>query len=388
MALRGTNQEFGRPYNRRIVLESIRLHGPIARGDIAKRVGLTVQTVSTIVRELEEHGYVLSMREEPRGRGLPPATLRINPEGGYAVGIHVTPLGINAALINLSGDVIESAYREAANATPDHAFDLIGAMVLELTGLRPGGRVLGIGMALPGPFGVESMSFIGPTTMTGWKDVALRERLEASTGLPAFFETDMAAAAMGERLYGLGTGYSEYYYLYFGVGLGGVMVHDGSALRGAWGNAGEIGHIPVVPGGEPCPCGNRGCLERYLSLEALRRRNVSDADWVAEVGPIFRNAITIIENLFDPETIILGGLASTDLLERLAGSVARLANSISARNDRTAPRVTVARGGQHAVLRGAAALAVSGVLSPRFGQIFTAERERGRDILQGKGIAA
>ncbi|TIW44964.1 MAG: ROK family transcriptional regulator [Mesorhizobium sp.] len=388
MALRGTNQEFGRPYNRRIVLESIRLHGPIARGDIARRVGLTVQTVSTIVRELEEHGYVLSMREEPRGRGLPPATLRINPEGGYAVGIHVTPLGVNAALINLSGDVIESTYREAPNATPDHAFDLIGAMVLELTRLRPGGRVLGIGMALPGPFGVESMSFIGPTTMTGWKDVALRERLEASTGLPAFFETDMAAAAMGERLYGLGTGYSEYYYLYFGVGLGGVMVHDGSALRGAWGNAGEIGHIPVVPGGEPCPCGNRGCLERYLSLEALRRRNISDADWVDEVGPIFRNAITIIENLFDPETIILGGLASTDLLERLAGSVANLSNSISARKDRTAPRVTVARGGQHAVLRGAAALAVSGVLSPRFGQIFTAERERGRDILQGKGIAA
>ncbi|UVC13687.1 ROK family transcriptional regulator [Mesorhizobium onobrychidis] len=388
MALRGTNQEFGRPYNRRIVLESIRLHGPIARGDIARRVGLTVQTVSTIVRELEEHGYVLSMREEPRGRGLPPATLRINPEGGYAVGIHVTPLGINAALINLSGDVIESTYREAHNATPDHAFDLIGAMVLELTRLRPGGRVLGIGMALPGPFGVESMSFIGPTTMTGWKDVALRERLEASTGLPAFFETDMAAAAMGERLYGLGTGYSEYYYLYFGVGLGGVMVHEGSALRGAWGNAGEIGHIPVVPGGEPCPCGNRGCLERYLSLEALRRRNISDADWVSEIGPIFRNAITIIENLFDPETIILGGLASTDLLERLAGSVANLPNSISARKDRTAPRVTVARGGQHAVLRGAAALAVSGVLSPRFGQIFAAERERGRDILQGKGIAA
>ncbi|TIT04311.1 ROK family transcriptional regulator [Mesorhizobium sp.] len=388
MALRGTNQEFGRPYNRRIVLESIRLHGPIARGDIARRVGLTVQTVSTIVRELEEHGYVLSMREEPRGRGLPPATLRINPEGGYAVGIHVTPLGINAALINLSGDVIESTYREAPSATPDLAFELIGAMVLELTGLRPGGRVLGIGMALPGPFGVESMSFIGPTTMTGWKDVALRERLEASTGLPAFFETDMAAAAMGERLYGLGAGYSEYYYLYFGVGLGGVMVHEGSALRGAWGNAGEIGHIPVVPGGEPCPCGNRGCLERYLSLEALRRRNISDADWVNEVGPIFRNAITIIENLFDPETIILGGLASTDLLERLAGSVANPPNSVSARGDRTTPRVTVARSGQHAVLRGAAALAVSGVLSPRFGQIFTAERERGRDILQGKGIAA
>ena len=388
MALRGTNQEFGRPYNRRIVLESIRLQGPIARGEIASRVGLTVQTVSTIVRELEDQGYILSLREEPKGRGLPPATLRINPEGGYAVGIHITPLGINAALINLSGDVIESTYREAPNATPDHAFDLIAAMVIELTRLRAGGRVLGVGMALPGPFDVESMSFVGPTTMTGWKDVALRERLAASTGLPAFFETDMAAAAMGERLYGLGAQFSEYYYLYFGVGLGGVMVHDGSVLRGAWGNAGEVGHIPVVPGGEACPCGNSGCLERYLSLEALQRWNGSEADWVAQVGPIFHNAIAIIENLFDPETIILGGLASVDLLERLAGSTAGLHNSVSARKDRTTSRIMVARGGEHSVLRGAAALAVSGVLSPRFGQIFTAERERGRDLLKIGGMAA
>ncbi|MER9746722.1 ROK family transcriptional regulator [Mesorhizobium sp. M0140] len=388
MALRGTNQEFGRPYNRRIVLESIRLHGPIARGEIARRVGLTVQTVSTIVRELEDQGYILSLREEPKGRGLPPATLRINPDGGYAVGIHITPLGISAALINLSGDVIESIYREAPNATPDHAFELIGAMVVELTRLRAGGRVLGVGMALPGPFDVESMSFVGPTTMTGWKDVALRERLAASTGLPAFFETDMAAAAMGERLYGLGAQFSEYYYLYFGVGLGGVMVHDGSALRGAWGNAGEIGHIPVIPGGEACPCGNSGCLERYLSLEALRRWNGSEADWVAEVAPIFHNAVAVIENLFDPETVILGGLASADLLEMLAGSVGGLHNSVSARKDRTTPRVVVARGGQHSVLRGAAALAVSGVLSPRFGQMFAAERERERDLLKGREIAA
>jgi predicted NBD/HSP70 family sugar kinase len=388
MALRGTNQEFGRPYNRRIVLESIRLNGPIARGDIARRVGLTVQTVSTIVRELEDQGYILSLREEPKGRGLPPATLRINPEGGYAVGIHLTPLGIDAALINLSGDVIESMHREAPSVTPDHAFDEIGAMVRDLTGRRAGGRVLGIGMALPGPFGVESMSFIGPTTMTGWKDVALRDRLTAATGLPAFFETDMAAAAMGERLYGLGTGYSEYYYLYFGVGLGGAMVHDGIVLRGAWGNAGEIGHIPVVLGGEPCPCGNRGCLERYLSLEARGRWRDGDADWVAEIGPVFRNAVTIIENLFDPETVVLGGLATPALLERLAGSAADLPNSVSARKDRTTPRVVVARGGQHAVLRGAAALAVSGVLSPRFGQIFTAKRRRGGDLLKGGDIAA
>lgn len=384
--LRGTNQEFGRPYNRRIVLECVRLHGPTTRGDIARRVGLTVQTVSTIVRELEEHGYTLSLREEPRGRGLPPATLRINPEGGYAVGIHVTPLGVDAALINLSGDVLQSIHREASNASPDEAFDLIGALVPELTGLRSEGRILGVGMALPGPFGVESMSFVGPTTMAGWKNVAVRERLAGATGLPAFLETDMAAAALGEQLYGLGAGFSDYYYLYFGVGLGGAMVHDGVVLRGAWGNAGEIGHIPAVPGGETCPCGNSGCLERYLSLEAFRRRKCSEADWVSEVGPIFKNAIATIENLFDPETVVLGGLAPASLLELLAGSAANLPNSVAARGDRAGPRILVAQGGQHSVLRGAAALAVYGVLSPRFGQMFTAERERGG--LQRKGLAA
>ena len=105
MALRGTNQEFGRPYNRRIVLESIRLHGPIARGDIARR-GRPYRA-DCIDHRSRAGGARLCpvLREEPRGRGLPPATLRINPDGGYAVGIHVTPLGIDAALINLSGDV-------------------------------------------------------------------------------------------------------------------------------------------------------------------------------------------------------------------------------------------------------------------------------------------
>src|SRR5215218_1722379 len=122
MSLRGPNQEFGRPYNRRIVLESVRLHGPTTRADIARRVGLTVQTVSTIARELEEQGYVVSSREEPRGRGLPPASLRINPEGGFAIGLYVTPLGIDAGLINLAGDVVGSVHRDAPSVSPNEAF--------------------------------------------------------------------------------------------------------------------------------------------------------------------------------------------------------------------------------------------------------------------------
>jgi len=379
MALKGTNQEFGRPYNRRIVLETIRLHGPVARGEIAKRVGLTVQTVSTIIRELELQGFVLGARELPKGRGLPPTFLNINPEGGFAIGVHVTPVGLKAALINLAGEVIGARERSLPQLRPAIAFREIGKLVAGLRKLRPRGRMLGIGLAMPGPFDVDSMSFVGPTTLEGWKGVPVGEELAKLTGLPAFIEVDLAAAALGERLYGAGRDLREFYYLYFGVGLGGCLVHEGAPLRGAFGNAGEIGHLPLVPDGEACPCGNRGCLERYLSLEALERRSASIGldGWVAEAAPLLRAAIVAIENLFDPETIIIGGLAEAAVLTRLLAAAEPLAHSVSERRGRPAPRITRSGGGPNAVLRGAAALAVAGVLSPRFGSLFAQDEDNG-----------
>jgi predicted NBD/HSP70 family sugar kinase len=390
MALKGTNQEYGRPYNRRLVLETIRLLAPVARGEIAKRVGLTVQTVSTIIRELELQGFVRGVRETPKGRGLPPTFLNINPDGGYAIGVHVTPVGLKAALINLSGDVIGERERALPQASPDRAFREIEKMVASLRKLRPRGRMLGIGLALPGPFDVESMSFVGPTTLEGWKGVPIRDRLANLTGLPAFIEADLAAAAFGERLYGAGRDLREFYYLYFGVGLGGCLVREGAPVRGAFGNAGEIGHVPLVPNGEPCPCGNRGCLERYLSLEAMERRSAAIGmdRWIAEAAPLLRSAIATIENLFDPETIILGGFAEDALLSRLIAAAEPLAHSVSERSGRNAPRITRSKDGGNAVLRGAAALAVAGVLSPRSGSLFAQDEDETHARRTGKRTEA
>lgn len=388
MALRGTNQEFGRPYNRRIVLETIRVHGPITRAEIATRVGLTIQTVSNIIRELEEQGFLLSQREAPKGRGSPAESLSIDPEAGFAIGIDMTPIGFQAVLTNLAGEIIGREKRDLDHADPDTAFDAIAAVAAKLSAIKPDGRLLGAGMTMPGPFDVESMSFVGPTTMEGWSGVPLRERLEEAIGRPSFIE-GMAAAALGERLFGAGRDFRNFYYLYFGIGFGGCMVWDGAPMLGAYGNAGEIGHMPVVPDGDPCPCGNRGCLERYLSIEAYDRRApaIGEDAWVDEVAPLLRSAIVTIENLFDPETIILNGLGHHDLLQKLVTAIGPFANSVSARRNRAAPRVILSRDGHDAVLRGAAALAVSGALSPRFGLMFAEPRDRGgRDpILRDPG---
>lgn len=370
MSLRGTNQEVGRPFNRRTVLELIRRHGPIARNEIADRTGLTVQTISNIVRELEEDGFLLSSRLKPSGRGLPPSALSINPDSGHAFGIQITPRLIEVALVNLGGTIVATAREDIDNASPDQAFAVIARLVQQLKEPVRNARLLGAGLAMPGPFGVDSMSFIGPTTLAGWQDVNIPQWLQKASGLPGFIEIDMAAAALGEQLYGHGINLSDYYYLYFGLGLGGTMVHDGETVRGNWGNAGEIGHVAMMTDGEMCACGNRGCLERYVSLEAFGRRQMSEEDWVEDVRPIFTRAIRMIENMYDPQTIVLGGLAPRSLLTRLAGAADALGNSISARHDRTVPRLIVASLGEDTVLRGAAALAVRGALAPREGRMF------------------
>jgi predicted NBD/HSP70 family sugar kinase len=370
MSLRGTNQELGRPFNRRIVLELIRRQGQLARNEIASRTGLTVQTISNIVRELEDDGYLISARLKPKGRGLPPSTLSVNPDGGHAFGIQITPIGIEVALINLGGTIVEAARQPVDNPSPKRAFAIIAKLVSDIHKQHSSARLLGAGLAMPGPFGVESMSFVGPTTLTGWQDVDVRRKVENATDLPAFIEIDMAAAALGEQLYGHGIGLSDYYYMFFGFGLGGTMVHDGEAVRGNWGNAGEFGHLTIVTDGELCACGNKGCLERYVSLEAFGRRNLSEAAWVNEITPIFATAIRMIENLYDPQTIVLGGLAPRSLLQRLAGLESKLGNSIASRRDRIEPRLMVASLSEDSVLRGAAALAVRGALAPHKGRMF------------------
>ena len=289
----------------------------------------------------------------------------------------MTPRGIEAALVDLAGSIVAAKRIDLSPPAPEESFRVIGKLVDGFRAKTSGRMVLGIGLAMPGPFDVESMSFVGPTTLESWRGVAVAQRLSERTGFAAFVETDMVAAALGESLHGAGRNVRAFYYLYFGVGLGGSMVKDGVPLRGFYGNAGEIGHVPLVPNGQPCSCGNTGCLERYVSLEAYQRRApvIGHAAWIAEAAPLLRNAIVTIENLFDPETVVIGGIMDDALLSELAAAIEPLPTSVADRKDRSAPRIMRSASGQDAVLRGAASLAFSGVLSPRLGRAESLEKD-------------
>ncbi len=199
-------------------------------------------------------------------------------------------------------------------------------------------RLLGIGVVMPGPFDIEGMSSVGPTTLPGWSGIDAAAVLSKACGEPVLVENDANAAAVGERLFGAGHAISNFAMIYFGAGIGLGMIRDGAPFRGAFGNAGEIGHIVITPGGRACACGQKGCLETYASLHTLREKlhaaGIKNTDfdaleklhlarnpvlmgWLQEAADHLAPMIAMIENILDPETIILGGMLPDAIIDDL-----------------------------------------------------------------------
>jgi predicted NBD/HSP70 family sugar kinase len=381
----GTNLEHARLHNRRVVLEAIRQAGRLTRADLTRLTSLTAQTISNIVAELLAEAKLSAHAPEKTARGQPPIPLSINPDGGFSIGFHVEQHQIVAVLIDLKGatrgrQVLSVSYPTFAEALP-----LLVKSVDAFRSQVSAERLLGIGIALPGPFGVAGMSAVGPTSMPGWDDEQSLATLREMTGLPVLVENDATAAAMGERLYGVAGGFKDFAYLFVGHGLGSGLYLDNRLYSGHWRNAGEIGHVIVIPHGKPCYCGKQGCLERYVSGASLLEhlgvdadQNLSDLDltdsqyaagiqrWLAEAVPALRLAVSALESLLDPETVVVGGTTSNAILTQLIDQSMPLFPSVSGRANRTHARLQLGTAGPDCVALGAAALVVLAELSPDY----------------------
>jgi predicted NBD/HSP70 family sugar kinase len=248
--------------------------------------------------------------------------------------------------------------------------------------------VLGLGLAVPGPFGVEGLSAVGPTALPGWQDLSIARQVSDAIGLPVIMENDATAAAIGERLHGVARTLRSFTYLFIGTGLGAGLFQDGHLYKGEGHNAGEIGHMIVVPDGRACPCGNRGCLERYVSLqaayEALAIADIDHAEpalllsedpaarvrlegWLIEAAVRLRQAVNILESMLDTESIVIGGFLPPPVLAMLIERLAPLHASVAARRDRTVPRVMAGLAGHDTAALGAAALPIFDELNPNIG---------------------
>lgn len=196
----------------------------------------------------------------------------------------------------------------------------------------PSGRVLGLGIACPGPL-APSQGLVLRAPKLGWVNVPLTRILQERLGLPVRLENDANAAAYAEYRLGAGRDAHSIAYLTISTGVGCGIVVDGQILEGAHEAAGEIGHLVIRPQGPACPCGRQGCLELYASGTAIgehaRRRLPEmprlDAQTVAvlarqgnqicrrifaEAGDALGTGIAAIQQLVDVEKIVLGGSVS------------------------------------------------------------------------------
>jgi len=250
------------------------------------------------------------------------------------VAVDVGGTGIKAALVRDRVPGREFTVPTPVAEGPDAIIAAIRATVAGL--IATAGAVDAIGVIAPGPVDAPNGIFVSAVNL-GWNNVPMRAILRDEFGVPAAVEHDVRAAGLAERVLGLTRGVRDALTVTIGTGIAGLITARGESIIGATALGGEIGHIPVHPEGEPCPCGARGCLERYASASAIARRyeqlsgrRATAADCVALLpdDPIARRvwdeatvalglALATYTMLLDPALIVLGGgLANAGALLR------------------------------------------------------------------------
>ncbi len=297
---------------------------------------------------------------------------------GLRVGVDIGGTKIAAGVVDTEGTIV----RMEQCATPTAA-EIPDAVRLLVRGLTEGEDVAGVGIGAAGFVGADRRTIIFAPNID-WRDEPLAERVEDGLGVPVVVENDANAAAWGEFRFGAGRDVDDMLLITVGTGVGGGIVHDGRIYRGGHGIAAEVGHVRLVPGGLPCGCGQRGCLEQYASGTALvrRAREVMEPDdpttpvsghevtrraaagdpealaVLADVGHDLGQGIATMAAVLDPQMVVIGGgvaEAGTDFVDPVRRA---LELHLTATGRRPGPVVRPALLGNDAGLVGAADLSV------------------------------
>lgn len=377
----GANAGRSRGHNRQVVLGRIRSADRIGRADIARASGLSTQAVSNIIANLMDDGLIVEQGHRTVSRGVPVVQYALNPVGGFAAGIEIRPDAVFGALLNFCGDPVVEKRRQVATRDRRGVVKAVREMQAALLkhAKCDARRLLGLGVVMPGPFGQTGIEG-GASELPIWDDTAPEVWLSDMLGAPVLVENDANAAAIAERVSGVAQGLETYAYLYFGSGLGLGVVHKGCLMAGAFGNAGEIGTLQVSSKGKLVMLEDhvsRRSLAGALQRAGLATRNVDDLakhycagnplvqTWLDHAVEPLSAAVSIVENLFDPQTIILGGAMPDNILDHLIGSVRLAERSVSNRSKRDVPRLMRGASGRMTATLGAAALVVNNAFTPK-----------------------
>jgi predicted NBD/HSP70 family sugar kinase len=373
-----------RGHQRRVILDTLRRSEVAARSDIAALTGMSPQVVTSLVDELVNEGLVRVVGRRPSARGQPPVDLALNVEGGFAIGVQVEVGRLSGIVTDLGCHVRAEATLECATDEPDGTLDSLRGLINDLMARSTidASRLWGMGIVLPGPFGAVAGVESDPLTMPKWSRIAFRERFSEALSLPVFVGNDATAAAVGEHLNGIARDLRTFFYLYLSEGIGGGLFVEGQPVLGAFGNAGEVGRMRLHASRD---VDRSDTLEDLASLNALRRLveqtgridvsglsvealMAADAEiaerWLTDAAQRLRIAVANIENLLDPEAIVIGGQVPKDCLKQLLDRMQPLVPTVSNRSDRRSARILIGSVGRISPALGGATLPLFHRLTP------------------------
>ncbi len=190
--------------------------------------------------------------------------------GKYSIGVDLGGTNLRAAAIGADGTMIEKIAGSAEIAAGPDA--VVADMVHSVKDMRARlgeADLAGIGIGIPGFIRMETGVVAGWANGPAFNGYPIRDEIEKQLGTKVILENDANSAALGEKWMGAGQGVDDLVLLTLGTGVGGGIIIGGRVLHGHLGMAGELGHLTVVPNGNPCGCGNRGCLEKHASATAI-----------------------------------------------------------------------------------------------------------------------
>lgn len=309
--------------NRGHVLKQLVMNEGISRADLAKSLGLTKMTISNIVSELIEKDLIVEQEKmilgEPHKN---PIRLNLSEKCPKIIGIQIQRKYCKAVLCDFRLNMIDSAeirfQKVNLHVLKESLLQLIDRMIEK-------GNILGIGIGAIGPLDIENGVICNPPNFGDVKNFPVVEFIQKKYHLPVVMEHHYNCAALAESYWGMGSGISNFIYLGItnGVSMGGVV--DGKLYSDFLHTVTEIGHMSIKYNGRSCRCGNRGCLERYISSdvmeEELRRLTGLDlsyrefcemtdnqqvVDYFYKEMDYLLVALITITNIFKPARIIIG----------------------------------------------------------------------------------
>jgi glucokinase len=189
----------------------------------------------------------------------------------YSIGVDLGGTNLRAAAISRDGRILDKiASSTQPSAGRDAVIsDIVKGIVTVRDRIGTSSRLAGVGIGVPGFILIEEGFIVGSNNLPDLEGFPVRNEIERRLGTPVILENDANAAALGEKWIGAGKDVNDLILLTLGTGVGGGIISDGRVMHGKVGMAGELGHLTVVPNGNPCGCGNFGCLEKHASATAI-----------------------------------------------------------------------------------------------------------------------